>query len=562
MSRKITGSHLIGKSLQLEGISNIFGIAGDHVLPVMDVMYDMGFQFIDTRHEQASVQMADAWARITGKPGVAMYTTPGFANAIPGLTSALNSEAPLLSISGSAPLHELGRGAMQEIEQIDMASPVTKKAWLVTDPHRIPQMISQALRIAFSQRRGPVHLTIPIDVQQATVLENDITYYQPQQYRPQTITQAPKEKIEETIEILRKSNRPLIIAGSAAAYTSIGQEMEKFIETSQIPFMTESNARGMVSDNHPNCVGFYDNGLNHVARKARDADTVVLLGMKQDIIIGYALPPTISANTKVIQIDPSSIEIGRNRGVDVGIVGDISKIVEQLTEEASKFSWDGKAWTEELKNIRKLQLEELEELAINENPPHAMFVHKTLKTMLRPDDFISFEGGDFCHFGRAYMPAESPRSWNYFSPIGMVGSGLTTAMAAKLAYPDRRSISLTGDGSFGFNGMEFDTAVRHGINVVSIMGNDAAWGIDRQIQLKVYGKAVATDLLPTRYDKVVEGLGGHGEYVSDPDQLEGAIKRAFNAKKPSLVNIDIQRAISPRAEAAIARWNSETYQPF
>ena len=212
--------------------------------------------------------------------------------------------------------------------------------------------------------------------------------------------------------------------------------------------------------------------------------------------------------------------------------------------------------------LEPAELEELEELAINENPPHAMFVHKTLKTMLRPDDFISFEGGDFCHFGRAYIPAESPRSWNYFSPIGMLGSGLTTAMAAKLAYPDRRSISLTGDGSFGFNGMEFDTAVRHGINVVSIMGNDAAWGIDRQIQLKVYGKAVATDLLPTRYDKVVEGLGGHGEYVSDPDQLEGAIKRAFNAKKPSLVNIDIQRAISPRAEAAIARWNSETYQPF
>ena len=182
-------------------------------------MYDLGFQFIDTRQEQSSVQMADAWARITGKPGVAMYTTPGFANAIPGLTSALNSEAPLLSISGSAPLHELGRGAMQEIEQIDMASPVTKNAWLVTDPHRIPQMISQALRIAFSQRRGPVHLTIPIDVQQATVLENDITYYQPQQYRPQTITQAPKEKIEETIEILRKSNRQLIIA-ACLLYTS------------------------------------------------------------------------------------------------------------------------------------------------------------------------------------------------------------------------------------------------------------------------------------------------------------------------------------------------------
>ena len=216
----------------------------------------------------------------------------------------------------------------------------------------------------------------------------------------------------------------------------------------------------------------------------------------------------------------------------------------------------------ELREVREDQLRKLDELAVPETPMHAIYVHRALQSALRRDDFLTFEGGDFCHFGRAYLPALEPRSWHYFSALGMLGSGLTTAMAAKLAYPDRRAISLTGDGSFGFNGMELDTAVRHGINVVSIMGNDAAWGIDRQIQLEVYGKPVATDLLPTRYDKVAEALGCYGEHVTDPDELPAAIDRAFAANRPALLNVDIQRAISPRAQAAIARWTASTYQPF
>ena len=562
MSKIVTGSHLIGKSLLLEGVKNIFSLAGDHVLPVMDVMSDMDFQFIDTRHEQAAVHMADAWARITGQPGVAMYTTPGFANAIPGLSSALNSEAPLLSISGSAPLHELGRGAMQEIEQVEMAKPVTKAAWMVTDPRRIPHMIAQALRFAYSERRGPVHLTIPIDIQQQTVNEDEIPYFDPSEYRPETSIHASQDQLEMVINILRSADRPMVIAGTAAAYGDSGKAIQDFIETTKLPIMTEANARGLIPDDHPNCIGFYDNGLNDSARKLREADVVLLLGMKQDIIIGYALPPTVSLETKVIQVDPSQAEIGRNRGVDVGILGDVSTVMGQLTSIAHRHKWAETIWIQELRQVRSEQLEQLERLGVPENPMHAIYVHKILKQYLQPDDILTFEGGDFCHFGRAYLPANSPRTWHYFSALGMLGSGLATAIAAKLAYPNRKAISLTGDGSFGFNGMEFDTAVRHGINVVSILGNDAAWGIDRQIQLKVYGKPVATDLLPTRYDKVVDALGGYGEHVDNPDELGAAIQRAFAAGKPALLNVDIQRAISPRAEAAISRWSANSYQPF
>ncbi len=562
VSRTVTGSHLIGNALRLEGVTNVFTLAGDHVLPVMDVMADMGFRFIDTRHEQAAVHMADAWARVTGQPGVAMYTTPGFANAIPGLASALNSEAPLLSISGSAPLHELGRGAMQEIEQVDMARPVTKGAWLVTDPRRIPHMIAQALRLAYSGRRGPVHLTIPIDVQQQALDQGEVTYYQPAEYRPARDSQASHDQLDAVIDALHSAERPLIVAGAAAAYSGSGEELRRLAETTRAPIMTEAGARGLVPDDHPYCAGFYDNGLNSAARRLRDADALLLLGMKQDIIIGYAMPPTVSPDAVVLQVDPSHAEIGRNRGVAVGIVGDVAAVSGQLASRAALRAWSEREWTRDLRNIRAAQLRELDALAIHESPMHAIYVHKTLQSLLRRDDFLTFEGGDFCHFGRAYLPALAPRSWSYFSALGMLGAGLPAAMAAKLAYPNRRAVSLTGDGSFGFNGMELDTAVRHGINVVSILGNDAAWGIDRQIQLQVYGKPVATDLLPTRYDRVAEGLGCYAERVSDPNDLPAAIQRAFDANRPALLNVDVQRAISPRAEAAIARWSATAYQPF
>ena len=561
-SNTVTGSHIFARALQLEGIDTVFTLAGDHVLPVLDVLSDMGTRLIDTRHEQAAVHMADAWGRITGQPGVAMYTTPGLANAIPGMSSALYAESPLLSISGCAPLKELGRGAMQEIDQIGMASPTTKGAWMVTDARRIPQMIAQALRVAYSGRRGPVHLTIPMDVQQQEVSDDEVRLDGPQVHRDSTAALAGPDQVHEAITLLQAASRPLIIAGSAAAYADSGETLRSFIETTRLPLMTEGSARGLVSDDHPNCFGFFDSGLNRAARLLREADVVVLLGRKQDITLGYAMPPTIASDARIIQVDPSPVEIGRNRGVAVGIAGDVEAVVAQLTTEAAKFEWRELEWLQQLQAEREAQEEWLDTLAVSEVPMHATRVHKTLQTFLRADDYLVFDGGDFCHFGRAQYPALSPRSWWYLPPLGMLGSALPTALAAKLAHPDRRVFMLTGDGGFGFNGMEFDTAVRHNLDIVAILGNDAAWGIDRQIQLAVYGKPVATDLLPTRYDQVVSGLGGYGEQVETPDELPSAIKRAIESGRPALLNVTVQRAISPRAEMAISRMKSEDIQPF
>ena len=558
----VTGSRLIGETLRSAGVSTVFTLAGDHNLPLLDALADMDFRIIDTRHEAAAVHMADAWARVTGEPGVVTYTTPGFANGIPGLSSAMYSEAPLLSISGSAPLGELGQGAMQEIDQIGMASPVTKNAAMVTDGRRIPEMIDAALRLAYSGRRGPVHLTVPIDVQEREVPLDEVDLPEPREYGRTGSTLPLNGEVMQAVALLHSAERPLIIAGSAASYSGNGEALWMLIETTRVPLMTESSARGLVSDEHPYSMGFYDNGLNRAARKLREADVVMLLGMKQDIIIGYTRPPTVSPDAKIVQVDPSAGEIGRNREVAVGMVGDVEGVVARMTDEASKHTWRDLPWLEELRQARAEQVAEMEILAEPSVPIHALHVHKTLLSLIDEDDFLVFDGGDFCHWGRAYLPARTPRTWSYFSGLGMLGTAISTAMAAKLAHPERRAIVLSGDGAFGFNALEYDTAVRHGIGITTVLGNDASWGIDRQIQLQVYGKPVATDLLPVRYDRLVESLGGEGLYVRDPADLPGALERALNCGRPSLVNVEVQRAISPRGQAAVDRWKSAAPEPF
>ena len=550
---RVTGSHLIGKALKLEGVSNVFTLAGDHILPVLDVMSDMDFHFIDTRHEQAAVHMADAWGRITGQLGVCMYTSPGFANAIPGLANALHNDAPLLSIAGSADLAELGRGAMQETDQVGMAGPVTKGSFMVHDARRIPDYIARAVRLAFSGRRGPVHLTIPMDIQEQEIDEDQVVFFNPSEYRPSESGPAQPELVRQAVELLRQAKRPMAIAGDAAGYGLSGDALQRFVETTRVPVLTEGQARGLISDDHPQSFGFFERGLNWVAKKLPDADLVLLLGRKQDYTIGFCQPPNVAIDARIIQIDPSATEIGRNRGVAVGMVGNVTTALEQMTQEAAAHSWEEQPWVDELRATQAAQAEWSEALNVPETPMHAMFVHKTIEQLLRPDDCLVFDGGDYCHFGRSFLPARMPARWYYVSTLGMLGSALPTALTAKLAYPDSRVIVFSGDGAFGFNGMEFDTAVRHKLNVVMVLGNDAAWGIDRQIQLGLYGRPVATDLLPSRYDLVAQGLGGHGELVERPEDLKPALERAFNSGQPALLNVAVQRAISPRAEALIAR---------
>jgi acetolactate synthase-1/2/3 large subunit len=547
----ISGAQAITRSLRLEGVDTIFTVAGDHILPLLDVLADEGFRLIDCRHEQAAVHMADAWGRITGRLGVTAVTTPGHANAIPGLAHAMSTESPVLNISGSADMKNYSRGIMQEIDQVNMAKPVTKGAWLVHEPSRIPDFIALAARTSFEGRRGPTHLTIPVDVQSGLFDETSVSWPTAAATRRSGVTLGAPDQITEAVRLLKAAERPLIVASSPAAYGEWTAIYERLIETTKLPFMTEEAARGIVPDSHPYCFGFFDLSQHQTANLIREADCVLLLGKIIDFTIGYGLPPIIAADAKVIQIDPSAMQIGRNRGVDVGIVGDVGPIVAQLADEAQKSSWDELPWVQRFRDMATSHIERMNAFVTDEVPIRSMRVHAAIAAQLRPDDVLVFDGGDYPYFGRATLPAQAPRSWYYLPNLGMLGSAVPVAMAAKLAKPDSRVFCITGDGAFGFNAMEIDTAVRLGLNIVVILGNDAAWGIDKNLQLGIYGKAVITDLAPSRYDVVAEGLGAYGELVEQPQDIAPALERALAAGRPALLNIMVQSQISPRAQAVV-----------
>ena len=547
----LTGTQIITRALRLESVDTIFTLAGDHVLPLLDTLADEGFRLIDCRHEQAAVHMADAWGRMTGKLGVTVFTTPGHANAIPGLAHAMSSESPVLNIAGSADLRNYHRGIMQEIDQINMAKPVTKGAWLVQDAKRIPDLMAMAIRSSFEGRRGPTHLTVPVDVQTQSVQDEDVRFYESASQRHHGLLVAGHEQIAEAVAILRSAERPLVVASTPAAYGDWGGVLQRFVETTKLPLMTEEAARGLVSDEHPYCFGFFDLSQHAAANLIREADAVLFLGKLLDFTIGFGQVPIVPSDAKVIQVEPSPLQVGRNRGVDVGIVGDVGPVVEQLTTEAQKHKWDDLLWLQRIRDARSQQQEWLEQFATDEVPLRSMFVHKTLAGYLREDDVLVFDGGDYAYYGRAYHPARHPRSWYYLPNLGMLGSAVPVAIAAKLARPEARVFCITGDGAFGFQAMELDTAVRHGLDFVTLLGNDGAWGIDKNIQLGLYGKAVITDLTPNRYDLVAEGLGAYGELVEQPGQLGPAIERALGAGKPALLNIKVQGQISPRGQAVV-----------
>ena len=555
MTKKLTGSDLLNMSLKAEGVDTLFGVAGDHILDMLDRMVDEPFRMIDTRHESGAVHAADSYARILRRASVALSTTPGHANAVPALANAFHSEAPVVNIAGSAETPNLGRGAMQEIDQVGIAKPVTKGAWEIPSPERIPEYVALAFRTALSGRQGPVHLTIPHDYQSATVDASDFERYAPSEYSTPSRVKADPVRIQRAVRLLNSARRPLIMAGSSAGATADPDEVQRLVETTRIPFVSEDSARALIPDSHPYSIGLGYLPLNRAAQMVRDADIVLMLGKRLDYTLGYGGNPPFNKDVKFIIVDPAPAEIGRARTAEVAVLSDVGPAISQLADEAAALTWqEPTEWLSALRSEREAWIEELYEHASPSTPMHPMFVSETLQKHLDEDAHITFDGGDYCHFLRASVPRQRPFRFHNVSSFGMIGVGVAYGMGAQAALPDTQCVVCVGDGSFGFNGMELDTMVRHNLPVKILLGNNSIWGIDWQIQKGIYGRPVWTDLARgTRYDLVAEGLGAHGENVQTADELEPAMKRAFAHNGPALLNIEVDQIISPVAEAAIDR---------
>ena len=549
----LNGGHLFVRCLKQEGIQKVFTIVGDTILPLVDAATDEGIEFIDTRHEGAAMHMADGYARITGQPAVAIFTGgPGFSNAISGLPAIYTSESPVIFVAGAAELPEKGMTTFQEIDQVSMAAPVTKGSWLIHDRKRIPEFVATAFRTAMSGRPGPVHLTLPIDIQEQTISEEELPPYLPREYRNMGRPQGDAGLVEEAASLLSNAQRPVIVVGNPARYSVTPEQLEGLVEATGAPIFTVEQARGLIDDEHPLCFGYADGALNRAARKFREADVVLLLGKRLDHRYRYG--QIFDADARLIQADPSEAEIGRNRGVAVGLLGDLGAITEQLTAAANK---EGRAqagpWIDEIRREREAWLEELAGRATGEDPMHPLDVYTGLEPLIDDNTFIVMDGGDYVQWGRSYLRARKPGHFLRLGPLSHLGAGIPYGMAAKLAEPDSQVLVFSGDGSFGFYTMEYDTCLRHNLPITVVMGNDSNWGIDKTFQLAYYNRAVGTDLRFIRYDRVVEAIGGHAEFVETPEGVAPAVERALNSGLPSLVNVVVRPGASPLADAMIAR---------
>ena len=552
---KITGSDLIIKCLKMYGVDTIFGIAGDHILHLLDKLIDQDFRMIDGRHEAASVHMANAYSRILRKPGVVMSTTPGHANALAGLANAMHSEAPVINIAGSADSSNIGRGAMQEFDQIGIANPVTKGSWEIPSVERIPEYISLAFRTAMEGRRGPVHLTIPHDLQEAEVNEEVFTRFKKSSLddNDNWLTYPNPTQVNKCLNLLSKAKKPMIIAGLGAGATVSEKDLDKFLLNTNIPFMGVDTGRGLVGDSHPNSLGIGYIPLNKAAQRLDECDVVLLLGVKLDYQLGFGGSPPFNKEAIIIIVDPEISQINRPRTVSLAINSDVGSFVEKISGKSEEFEWQNSDWVKSLKETKKAYLDEMDNLADNSLPMHPMEISKAIRESIDQDTFVVFDGGDYCHYSRATVPIENYLRTMYVSSFGMIGVGLPYAIGAKAALPDKKVVLVVGDGSLGFHVPELDTSVRHNLPVTIVVGNNSLWGIDYWIQKGLYNRDVWTKLDQTNYELIAKGFGANGAIVDNPVDLKKEIQKSLNSNKISLINAVVKKISSPVADAAVTR---------
>jgi len=525
------GALQVVQVLKKEGVTHLFTLSGGHITPVYLAAGELGIRVIDFRHEQAAAHAADAWARITRHLGVAAVTAgPGVTDALTGVANAYFADSPMLLLAGGAPVREWGRGALQEMNQVDLFKPITKWAKVVTDPTRIGEYTATAVREALSGKFGPVYLEIPIDVLMEKVDPRDVAYFEP--YRVASQSSPDSEKVEALAIILKEMERPVVIGGSNVYWDYAEAALGDFVTKLNAPVYLNGMGRGCVTSNHPKF-------FNLSRRKALlEADVVVVVGTPLDFRLGYG---KFNKAAKVILIDKDASHMGRNRPVHEGLVGNIRLSLEMLAQNLPEAS-ERPGWFEILTQEEIKQRKVIDGLAqSNKKPINHYRLCRALTDFIDDDTIVVGDGGDIVACGARVIPVNEPGNWMDPGPFGCLGVGPSFAIAAKLAHPDKRALILHGDGSFGLNGMEFDTAIRHDIPIVSIIGNDAGWGQIRNPQVAAFGEkaSLATDLALTHYEKVVEALGGYGEFVAEPHEIIPALERAFQSGKPACVNVAI-----------------------
>jgi thiamine pyrophosphate-dependent acetolactate synthase large subunit-like protein len=530
---ELTGSEILAKALRNEGVNDLFFIMGGPMLLAEESCIKEGIRPIDVRHEQAAAFMGQAYSRLLNKPSVCMAASgPGVTNLITGIANAYIDCVPVVAVGGSSPFKAYGRQVFQEIDQLGMMKPCTKWAERVYSLARIPEMVNVAFQKAMAGKPGPVYLDFPGDILYEKIDESEIDWSISGRSIPRARPHAAPELISDTIEALSKAKKPVIITGGGILWSDAADELREFVDKAGIPFYTTPQGRGVIPEDHP---------LSYMTVRSaafREADLIMIIGTRMNYIIGHAAPPRFNKDATIIRIDVDEDEISTSpRKIDIGIVGDAKAVLHQINSRLdgvvnkdSFLEWRNRLSDEEASKRSRPGGNSVSDAV----PIHPLRLCEEVKNFMDRDAILVVDGQEILNYGRQSMPTFEPGHRLNSGPFGTMGVGLPFGLGAKIAKPDCQVIVVHGDGSFGLNAMELDTAVRHGINVLVVISLNGGWTADPD------GTKPGRDLGYTRYDKMAEALGCYAEYVEQPGEIKGALERAqeqINKGRVAVVNI-------------------------
>jgi acetolactate synthase-1/2/3 large subunit len=546
-TQTISGGHLVAKALKAEGIDTIFTLCGGHIIDIYDGCIDEGIKVIDVRHEQVAAHAADGYARVTGRPGCAVVTAgPGTTDAVTGVANALRAESPMLLIGGQGALNQHRMGSLQDLPHVDMMKPITKFASSVLTTERVADMCSMAFREAMAGAPGPAYLEIGRDILDAHVPLEKAVIPQPGHYRASTRSIGDPADIERLADILVNAESPCVLLGSQV-WTSRGHDSAiEFCRALNIPAYMNGAARGTLPPGDPHHF--------HLTRRYafNNADVIVIVGTPFDFRMGYG--KRLRQEATVVQIDLDYKTVGKNRDVDLGLVGDPGAILAAVAQAASGRSSQGtrdrEPWLKALRDEEaRLKEERLPRLMRDDAPVHPLRLAHEINEFLTENSIFIGDGGDVVTFSGGVVQPKGPGRWMDPGPLGTLGVGVPFAMAAKSARPDREVVCLFGDGAFSLTGWDFETMVRFNLPFIGVVGNNSYMNQIRYGQIQKYGEAkgdVGNKLGDVKYDLFAKMLDGYGEEVREPSQIRPALERARESGKPALINVWIdQNAFAP-----------------
>ena len=516
---------LVARRLRASGIDTVFTLSGGHIFPIYDGCRSEGIRLIDTRHEQTAAFAAEGWSKVTRVPGVVALTAgPGVTNGMSAMAAAQQNQSPMLVLAGRAPALRWGMGSLQEIDHVPFVAPLARYAVTAESAGAVGDRVDDALRATLGAPSGVAFVDFPMDHLFGEAHDRD---------EPGALRELPELpaadglELQRAVELLSAAQRPVIMAGTNVWWGHAEDALLELAEKLRIPVFANGMARGIVGADR-------DLAFSRARSQAlSQADVAVVVGVPMDFRLGFGA--VFGNETRLIVAERVAPDRDHPRAVAAGLYGDLSTTLAAL---ATASAGEHEDWIGSLRTVEvRARAAEAEELADERTPLHPMRVYAELMPLLDRDAIVVIDAGDFGSYAGRVIDSYVPGAWLDSGPFGCLGSGPGYALAAKLARPDRQVVLLQGDGAFGFSGMEWDTLVRHGVHVVSVIGNNGIWALEKHPMEMLYGYSVVAELRPgTRYDEVVRALGGHGELVSTPAELRPALRRAFEAGLPAVVN--------------------------